>query len=338
MRRDFRFAAAALYVLGLLTFPAQALFAARGAIANWGLSVAPALFPFMVMLPFLTGREACRVYDRIFGRITRLVFALPGAAASAIVTGLCAGSPAGAMAVARVARREGLSPGEAARMAGIACGVGPIYVITGIGVALAGDMAVGWRLATSQLGALLLTGVLFRGAWRSAARLAPIPEDGLYTEKPIAQAALSILKVGGHMIMFAVGIALLESIFGPWAAHLALPLDLPTGAARAAAAGIPLSWVAAGVGFGGLCIAAQNMGALREAGVTWFMYLLQKLTSAGITAGLYIAQTFFAGDAVFAHAARGDELELASFGAFLLALPVTFALAVAVFSKKRSVS
>ncbi len=338
MRRYGRFVAAALFALGLLVFPAQALFAAQSAIANWGLTVAPALFPFMVVLPFLTSREACRVYDRIFGRLSRFAFALPGTTASAIVTGLCAGSPAGAMAVARVARREGLSPGEAARMAGIACGVGPIYVISGIGVALAGSAAEGWRFATSQLAALLLTGNLFRGAWKNSGRRATVPDDGEGDERPITRAVLSILKVGGYMVMFAVGIALLDAVLGAWFDNTSLLLDLPTGAAYAASVGLPLYWLAPAIGFGGLCIAAQNMGVLRGVGVTWPMYLAQKATAATLTAGFYLAQRHFTAGAAFAFAQRGGEFEAASAGVFALMLPVAIALVFAIFGRKRSVS
>lgn len=338
MRRYYRFLGAALFALGLLAFPARALFAAQSAIANWGLTVAPALFPFMVVLPFLTSREACGVYDKIFGRLSRFAFALPGTTASAIVTGLCAGSPAGAMAVARVARREGLSPGEAARMAGIACGVGPIYVVSGIGVALAGSTAEGWRLATSQLAALLLTGLLFRGAWRDTGRRTPVPDDAEFDERPISRGVLSILKVGGYMTMFAVGISLLDSVLGQWFDYSSLLLDLPTGAAYAASVGLPLEWVAPAIGFGGLCIAAQNMGVLRSAGVTWPMYLAQKATAAALTAGLYLAQHLLAGDATFAYASRDGEFEAASVGVFVLMLPVALAMAYALFGRRKAVS
>lgn len=337
MRRYYRFVFAALFALGLLAFPARALFAAQSAIANWGLSVAPALFPFMVVLPFLTSREACRVYDKIFGRLSRFAFALPGTTASAIVTGLCAGSPAGAMAVARVARREGLSPGEAARMAGIACGVGPIYVISGVGVALAGSAAEGWRLASSQLAALLLTGLLFRGAWRGDRRLTPIPDDADFDERPISRGVLSILKVGGYMTMFAVGIALLDAVFGGWFDNASLLLDLPTGAAYAACVGLPLFWLAPAIGFGGLCIAAQNMGVLKSVGVTWPMYLVQKAAAAVLTAGLYLAQSALSRGALPAWAG-GDAFEAASAGVFLLMLPVALALAFAAFWRGRNVS
>lgn len=338
MRRYYKFILAAAFSMGLLLFPARALFAAQAAIANWGLSVAPALFPFMVVLPFLTSREACHVYDKIFGRFSRFVFALPGTTASAIVTGLAAGSPAGAMAVARVARREGLSPGEAARMAGIACGVGPIYVISGIGVALSGSAAEGWRLALSQLVALMLTGLLFRGAWRCSKRLAPIPDDVEFDERPISRGVLSILKVGGYMVMFAVGIALLNAVLGAWFDNASLILDLPTGAAYAASVGIPLYWVAPAVGFAGLCIAAQNMGVLRRVGVTWPMYLIQKVVAGFLTAGGYLAQSAIVKPTRFAFSFRGSEFETAMVMMLILMLPVAFAVVILVFRHRRDVS
>ena len=64
-------ALAAVYVAGLMAFPDAALAAARGAMANWAASVAPALFPFAAVLPFLTCKEAREIYDRLLGWLCR---------------------------------------------------------------------------------------------------------------------------------------------------------------------------------------------------------------------------------------------------------------------------
>ena len=92
---------AALAVAALLVFPETVLTAAQQAMYSWYSSVAPALFPFMALLPLLTCRESARIYERLLGRLTRAVFRLPGAAAPAVVVGMTAGSPAGAIAALR---------------------------------------------------------------------------------------------------------------------------------------------------------------------------------------------------------------------------------------------
>ena len=88
MKGYWKAALAAVYVAGLMAFPDAALAAARGAMGNWAASVAPALFPFAAVLPFLTCKEAREIYDRLLGWLLRGVFRLPGSCASALVTGL----------------------------------------------------------------------------------------------------------------------------------------------------------------------------------------------------------------------------------------------------------
>ena len=91
----------------LLLFPARCAEQARSAMALWAQAVAPALFPFLALLPVLTSEEARDGYERLFARPMR-AFRLPGRAASAAVVGLMAGTPAGATAAGRCA--NALSP------------------------------------------------------------------------------------------------------------------------------------------------------------------------------------------------------------------------------------
>ena len=55
---------AALVMAGCLlaAMPEVALNAAREAMASWASSVAPALFPFMALMPLLTCDDAARAY------------------------------------------------------------------------------------------------------------------------------------------------------------------------------------------------------------------------------------------------------------------------------------
>ena len=64
----------------LLLFPARCAEQARSAMALWAQAVAPALFPFLALLPVLTSEEARDGYERLFARPMR-AFRLPGRAA-----------------------------------------------------------------------------------------------------------------------------------------------------------------------------------------------------------------------------------------------------------------
>lgn len=51
----------------LLAFPRDAAEAARGAMLQWYQTVAPALFPFMALLPLLTCAESLQLYGALLG-------------------------------------------------------------------------------------------------------------------------------------------------------------------------------------------------------------------------------------------------------------------------------
>lgn len=283
-----KFALALGFAAGVLAFPGRALDAALRAMEIWYRSVAPALFPFAAVMPYLTSAQARAVYDKLLGAPTRRLFCLPGRCASAIVTGLFAGSPGGALAVARVAAAEGLDPGRAARLAGIACAMGPVYIVSAVGVALMGSPEEGWRLAVSQLMALFITGVAFSRAWQSAARLKPAPESApAEGERPILAAALAMLRVCGYMIVFSVGCAIFEELARVSILPLALAADLTSALPDAVVKGAPGELMAAAIGFGGICIMAQNMSVLAPVGVTWPRMLAQKAMSAAMCALIY---------------------------------------------------
>ena len=133
-----KFLGAVLIFLLILLKPQQAATSAQQAMAAWYSSVAPALFPFLVLMPLLTSKEACVAYERLFGRWMRPVFRLPGSAVPAVIAGMIAGSPGGAIALRRVVSNSGLTGPEARRIALAVGGVSPAYLIMGVGQQLHG--------------------------------------------------------------------------------------------------------------------------------------------------------------------------------------------------------
>jgi hypothetical protein len=234
-------------------------------------------------MPYLTCDEARSLYNRIFGKAARLLFRLPGGTAAAIVTGWMSGSPAGAMAVARVASSEELTEGEATRLAGIACGVSPVYALSVMGVSLAGSTKIGWYYVMSQLIAQIVTGILFR---YSFSRCNCICHQAKTADRngSIIEAVIAVLKVGGYMVIFAAAMSLVSGMIGEHVMFISPVVDLPTGMSYLAENDLP-HWISsAALGFGGLCIAFQNLDILSTVGVNSVYYIVQKLT-CGVLCG-----------------------------------------------------
>ena len=147
---------------------------------------------------------------------------------------------------------------------------------------------------------------------------------------------MNLLQVAGYMALFAVIARFAGNLLGETAGKAALmALDLPGGAAIAAELSLSfpakMALLGAMSGFGGVCIAAQNMAVLRPLGVKWREYLSVKCAHGLICAALcflgaaYIPSLQPAA-AAFAHHGF-SALEMSSLGMVVLLIPVICALA-----------
>ena len=256
--------------------PEFAVAGAQRAMRLWYSSVAPAMFPFLALLPILTCREACAAYNIALSRLMRPLFNLPGAAAPALVIGMISGSPGGALAVQRIAAEAGLQQSEARRVALALGGVSPAYLIMGVGKGLYGSTSLGIRLALIQAGVQIGMLILLRSNQTSKGNEVVSFYQKRQINGSIYSAVESILTVCGYMVLFSSICCVIASFVGESIGMaLLLVSDLPSGLAELARWEMPGKMLIQGVaiGFGGLCIAAQNLDALRPLGVSAGEYL-----------------------------------------------------------------
>ena len=280
----------AIFILtGILLRPEAAVAGAQRAMRLWYSSVAPAMFPFLALLPVLTGPDACAAYDAILSRLMRPLFNLPGSAAPALVIGMISGSPGGALAVRRVAAEAGLHSSEARRVALALSGLSPAYLILGVGQGLYGSISLGVRLAIIQIIVQLSLLFLLRGVKGSSENEIISFSQNERDRGPIQGAVESVLSVCGYMVLFSSICCVAASFVGEAAGTaLLLVSDLPSGLAGLANWETPGKMLIQGaaIGFGGLCIAAQNLDALRPIGVSAGEYFTVRGIAAAIFAGL----------------------------------------------------
>lgn len=311
----------------LLSDPGGAALGAARSMAHWAASVAPALFPFLALMPLLTCPEAASAYERLLGRAAAL-FGLPGAAASALVVGLAAGSPAGTLAARRVAARSGMNRGQLHRIAVAAAGFSPAFLVGGVGAAMLGDPGKGWQLLAAQALAQLTLLALLRRAWRGRTELvADAPGSG--EAQPVRSAVLAVLTIGGYMALFGAIAQVAGRYIGRGAGDALLCLlDAPSGARLVAdlplEEGVKLALLAGVCGFGGLCVAAQNLGALRGCGMPAWEYVALRVLAGVLCAGYaaLLARLPEVNAAGLAARLRADPFAAAGIIASLLAIPV----------------
>ena len=323
--KKLKFWGAALVLVGILIRPEASVAGAQRAMRLWCEGVAPALFPFLALLPVLTGPEACAAYNAALSWIMGPLFGLPGAAAPALFIGMISGSPGGALAVRRVAGETGMRCADAQRVALALSGLSPAYLILGVGQGLYGSAALGMRLALIQACAQLVLLALLRGVLRGGEEsVAPLPES-TRGRNPVRMAVESVLAICGYMVLFSAVACAVASFAGEWVgAALLLVADLPSGLAELAQWQTPgrMLLQGAAIGFGGLCIAAQNLDAMRALGVRARDYFAVRGVAAGLIAcasGLLLRPADSEAE-VFANAG-GNAYAFSLLAAGVIALP-----------------
>ena len=286
MKKYFKPAGAACFLFLVCLHPASALSAASEALAQWALSVAPSLLPFLIAAPALTCPEVCALLARVSGGFLRLM-RLPKNSTGALLIGLLSGSPAGAAALASVPRDSADSPGAYLRAALLASGASPAFLLTGIAVGMLEAPETGWLLFRSQLIASLLTGLLLRsfGSERpSAASARSRAQHGA-----VLSAMMTLLTIGGYMALFSILARQLSLLFTPaLETPLLAVLELAGGcralSALPASLSLRLPLISAAACFGGISVYAQCMSFLSPMGVDALEYAVGKLVQAALAA------------------------------------------------------
>lgn len=270
----------------ILMRPQAAVSAAQKAMSVWVSSVAPSLFPFLVLMPILTGKEACAAYEAMFSKWMRVLFRLPGAAAPAVIVGIIAGSPGGALALRHIVANSNMKQSEAHRIALALTGVSPAYLIMGVGHGLYGSISLGIKLAVIQLSIQLVLLILLR---EHSVDMEPICVSlDKETRNPIRAAVEGLLGICGYMVFFSIIAGAMASFIGEkGGCGLLLLLDLPSGLASLAHMKIQGKMVLMGaaIGFAGLCIGYQNMDVHKDIGLRWKDYLKVRGSAALLLAG-----------------------------------------------------
>lgn len=278
---------AACFLALLIMNPSSARDAAAESLSAWLHSVAPSLLPFLIVMPALTCEETCTLLARISDRFLR-IFRLPKNASGAILIGLLSGSPSGAAALMNIRRESTDSIGAFTRAAWMASGASSAFLLSGIAVGMLSTPEAGIVLLRSQIASVFLCALLLRGAGSD------ISSDCIHASPPprqnaVLSAMLTLLNIGGCMVLFSVLARQLSLLISP---SLEMPLlavmELSGGCQALAALDAPLRLklplISAASCFGGISVCAQCMSFLKPLGIHPFEYAAGKIVQAALAA------------------------------------------------------
>ena len=251
-------AAALLWLL--FRYPREITDGVRRGLTLCGTAVIPPLFPFLVLCTFFVRSGLCAAAGEKLSRPMRGLLRLPGAAAGAVLMGLCGGYPVGARMTAQLLEEGSITRSQAQRMCLFCVSAGPAFVTGTVGASMLGSRAAGWLLFGALTAANLTVGVLLR--FTDAAPLREsrtIPRRTLARSlcEAVADAGKSMLSVCAWVLLFSGICAVLEKLPPSAATPLVCVLEVTNGCKTGAQNGLSLPVLAAILGFGGLSVHCQ---------------------------------------------------------------------------------
>ncbi len=209
----------ALFVVGMIAFPATAFAAARDGLTLWWQTVLPALLPFFVASELLIGTNTIARVGRAMQPLMWPLFRLPGTSALAVAMGFCSGFPTGAAVTAGLVNNRLITRKQAGRLIAFTNNASPMYIMVTVATGiLQTPAAAAILLAVHYLGNLLI-GILLRfEAEPSELRTVDTPPTmptiiaplGQLMKSAATKAIANVCLVGCYIVLFAVLAALIN--------------------------------------------------------------------------------------------------------------------------------
>jgi len=291
--------AVCLGTAGVLTFflfrnPVSVSQGIKSGLTVVGGVLIPSLFPFMVLSCFIQNSRAGEAISAVFSVITRGLFRLPSEASTAILMSFIAGYPVGARLTQLLLREGKISKKEAARMCLFCVNAGPAFIISTVGVNMLSNVRAGVLLfCSTTLSSVIIGFVSGRILSQKVSKPDAVKEKshGLNMFEAFtlscSQATASMLSVSAYVLIFTAavyiikGFELSDNLF----AFIVGSLEVTNGALTVSC-GYPLPVLAAVIGFGGLSVHFQVMGAVIESGLKKRHFFAVRFISAALSAAV----------------------------------------------------
>lgn len=308
MRRKFIIAVLALLVLLFVIFPDIASNGAENGLMLWFNVIIPSLCPFMIISSMLIKLNVTSFISNMFYPVLHKVFKLSKDGCYPAVIGMLSGYPLGAKTVSDLYKMDLLSRKEAQYLIGFCNNASPMFMLEYIGVKCMGLKQPVFMLIVLYLSAFINAFLEFyipghefpdKGNTSIKSKNYPIMEA---LDESIVGSALTLVKVGGYIILFSIFTELLQSmvtVSDILKIAGAGVLEITTAGEILADADISLYikciLTSAFCAFGGMSSVAQTSSVLIGTDLSSKRYLFVKVRQAAIAAVLAAVIFYFTG-------------------------------------------
>ncbi len=216
-----------LFALFLVIFSKTNLIAAKNGLILWANNVVPSLFPFFVITELLSNTNLVYHIGKLFDKLMRPLFNVPGECAFAFIMGLISGYPTGGKIVSDLREQGVCTKEEGDRMLAFTNNSGPLFIISCVGISLFGDSKTGFLLLITHILSAITVGIIFGKLFSNKSKTKvhvstqftpPIKKEpltfrnlGKLLGQSIQGSISTILIIGGFIVIFSVIISILQN-------------------------------------------------------------------------------------------------------------------------------
>ena len=313
-----------IFTLFLVVFSNTNLESAKYGIKIWAQSVVPSLFPFFIATELLGYTNIIYFLGKIFNKLMRPTFNVPGEGSFPLIMGIVSGYPVGAKIVANLKNQGKITNIEAERLIAFTNNSGPLFILGTVGLGLYKNTYIGNLLLITHILAGITVGFIFRWWKRNKKGIYINSLENSKKTKEISLAnlgdvlSISIMNainttmlIGGFIVLFSVVISMLynSGILGLLSNSIKPVLhtfkisssfangiisgliELTNGVFKISLVGninqnISIIICAFLLGFGGLSITLQILSIISKAKISIKPYIIGKLLQ-GVLAAVY---------------------------------------------------
>lgn len=121
-----------VFTVFLILFSENNLIAAQNGFSLFTNNILPALFPFFIATEILYKTNFKFILGKLFSKISKPLFNVPGQATCALILGMISGYPIGAKMVVNLKRDKLITSSEAERLIAYTNNSGPLFIISSV--------------------------------------------------------------------------------------------------------------------------------------------------------------------------------------------------------------
>ena len=311
-----------IFTITLILFSKSNILAVKAGLNLWVNNIVPSLFPFFIAVELINNTFFPKLIGKVFQKIMKPLFNVPGIGAYALFMGIISGYPIGAKIVTDLRNKNLCTKEEGERLLTFTNNSGPLFILGTIGITLFGDTSIGLLLLITHLLSCFTVALIFR-FWKIKNRNESIDNLNIYSDvisfkdlgkilsTSIVNSIRSIILIGGFVVFFSVVISILNKIYffkifydilkTPFIIlninpNFIIPLtsgiiELTSGVSLIATIpsvnlGINVVFTAFILGFGGVSILLQVWSIISNSDISIKPYILGKLLQ-GLFASIY---------------------------------------------------